>query len=1020
MTNPITVIIVEDSPEDREMYRRFLTRDNPNTYKILEFESGSEAMDWCLHSCRFNETPPDLILLDYNLPDMNGLEFLQELNLEQRNRCSNWHRQIPVILLTGQGSEEIAVQAMKMGAEDYLVKGQLTREKLGSAIDTVLKRMEMRARFQQPEKQQQLVTSTALKIRQSVKLETVLQTTVSEVRELLQTDRVLVYQFDSDMNGIIVAEAVVSPWTSCLHLEFADPCLQEYLGDKYRQGRVLVVPDIYESSLSACHVEMLSRFDVKANLVVPIVVQGDENSERLWGLLISHQCSGPRQWQTSEVETIEQLAVQIEIAVQQAELYKKLENQVAENRAALAARKLVEAQLLKSEAHLAAALRIANVGSWELNLPTKSISWSAETFRIFGRNQNQGAPTYEQLRQYLHPMDRSHHDEVVKTAEEKGQGYEIEFRFHRDDGSLGYAQARGEVISDASGNPVQLLGTILDITNLKQAEKQLRSISERLSLAVKSGAIGIWEWDSLSDELIWDDRMYELYGIAKADFTQTYQGWLNCLHPDDRGEADAAIKKALGGEEEFDTEFRVVHPNGTVIFLKAYGSIKYNEQKKLQGMIGINFDISDRKQREAQLGQTNEQLTRVNAELARATRLKDEFLANMSHELRTPLNAILGLSEGLQDQVFGPLNDRQIQTIGTIDRSGRHLLELINDILDLSKIESGKMELEITEVKVKHLCENSMTFVRQMAQKKNIHLSSRICDRLDKIQLDERRICQLLINLLSNAVKFTPSGGSVILEVQLETDKNSSEPVVAFSVRDTGIGIAKENMDKVFATFVQIDSSLNRHHAGTGLGLALVKRLAELHGGWVSVESELGKGSCFTVRIPYLSDNTLTNHLLPETQDLVENSSELAAAIACCQTKEIISSPLSAPEVRENHSILLAEDNEANIITISSYLEIRGYRIIVAKNGKEAIDMATREMPDAILMDIQMPEIDGLEATRQIRRQPQLADVPIVALTALAMESDRARCLEAGANEYMAKPLQLKQLANTIEQFIKR
>ncbi|MGK7901272.1 MAG: response regulator [Hormoscilla sp.] len=1004
MTNPITVMIVEDSPEDRDMYRRFLTRDNPNRYKILEFESGSEAIDWCLHSCPVNETPPDLILLDYNLPDMNGLEFMLELNLEQKNNCSNWHRQIPVILLTGQGSEEIAVQAMKMGAEDYLVKGQLTREKLCSVINIVLKQMAVQYELQQAEKQQQLVASTALKIRQSVKLETVLQITVSEVQQLLQADRVLVYRFNPNMSGKIVAEAVVPPWTSCLHFDFEDTCFPKNIRGEYREGKKWVVPDIYKASLTDCHLEMLSQFEVKAILVVPIVVQDDNNSDRLWGLLISHQCSGPHQWEAWEVETIEQLAVQIEIAVQQAELYKKLENKVAENREALAARKLVEAQLRKSEAHLAAALRIANVGSWEFNLLTRSISLSAETLRIFGRNPNQGAPTYKQLRQYLHPMDRSRHDRAVKQAAEKGQPYAIEFRFHRDDGSLGYAQTRGEVIRDARGNPVQLLGTVLDITNLKQTSQQLQALSDRLSLAVKSGAIGIWEWDVLSEELIWDDRMYELYGMGKGDFTPTYQGWLQCLHPDDRGEADAAIQKALAGEKEFDTEFRVVHPNGTVRFLKAYGTIKYNGQRELQGMIGIKFDISDRKERETQLRQTNEQLTRVNDELARATRLKDEFLANMSHELRTPLNAILGLSEGLQEQVFGTLNDRQLQTIGTIDRSGKHLLELINDILDLSKIESGKMELEITEVTVKYLCENSMTFVRQMAKKKNIHLSSRIGDRLDSIQLDERRMRQLLINLLSNGVKFTPSGGSVILEVQLETNENSSsEPVVAFSVRDTGIGIAKENMDKVFATFVQIDSSLNRHHAGTGLGLALVKRIAELHGGWVSVESELGKGSCFTVGIPYRSDKELTDGLSPETQEMVSLPS----------TKEF-------PEVRKNPYILLAEDNEANVITISSYLENRGYRIIVAKNGRESLDIATREMLDLILMDIQMPEIDGLEAIRQIRSQPQLADIPIIALTALAMASDRAKCLEAGANEYMAKPLQLKQLANQIQQLTKR
>jgi signal transduction histidine kinase/PAS domain-containing protein len=312
----------------------------------------------------------------------------------------------------------------------------------------------------------------------------------------------------------------------------------------------------------------------------------------------------------------------------------------------------------------------------------------------------------------------------------------------------------------------------------------------------------------------------------------------------------------------------------------------------------VQTELAERKLAEEQLRQTNEQLANANIELARATRLKDEFLANMSHELRTPLNAILGMSEGLQEGVFGSINERQLKAIATIERSGRHLLELINDILDLSKIESGKLELQISNVPVRSLCDASLGFIRQMAQKKNIHLSTRIPDNVGSIQADERRLRQLLINLLSNAVKFTPEGGYVTLEVRLEQ--------------------------------------------------------AEELGSWGAGEPPL---------------------------------------------------------------ILLAEDNLANLDTISGYIESRGYRLIVAKNGQQAIDLAQAYRPNLIVMDIQMPGMDGLEAMRHIRAEGQ-THVPIIALTALAMPTDREKSLEAGANEYLTKPIKLKKLVTTIEQLL--
>jgi len=285
------------------------------------------------------------------------------------------------------------------------------------------------------------------------------------------------------------------------------------------------------------------------------------------------------------------------------------------------------------------------------------------------------------------------------------------------------------------------------------------------------------------------------------------------------------------------------------------------------------------------------------------------------------------------------------------------------------------------------------------------------------IEIDDRRIRQVLVNLLSNAIKFTPEGGSVTLEVWSQPLASSDLPVkptpdpsipaqlVYFSVVDTGIGIASDDIPNLFQSFVQIDSRLSRQYNGTGLGLALVKRITELHGGWVQVESQLGKGSRFTVVLPSQAKPIGAEHgqktsapkLSPPLQTLCEQAS-------------------SRPE--RPSLILLVEDNQANIETYSNYLINYGYRLVVATNGLEAIALAQKHQPNLILMDIQMPEMDGLEATRQIRQLPELKNTPIVALTALAMPGDREKCFEAGMNEYLTKPVRLRHLVDRISQLL--
>jgi signal transduction histidine kinase len=425
----------------------------------------------------------------------------------------------------------------------------------------------------------------------------------------------------------------------------------------------------------------------------------------------------------------------------------------------------------------------------------------------------------------------------------------------------------------------------------------------------------------------------------------------------------------------------------------------------------LQQELRDRQQAQQLLTDRNQQLALTNVELDRATRLKDEFLANMSHELRTPLNAILGMAEGLQEKVFGDVNQSQIRAIQTIERSGSHLLELINDILDVAKIESGQIKLDLTPTAIAPLCQSCLAFIKQQALAKRIQLEIKLQPYLPKLLIDERRIRQVLLNLLSNAVKFTPEGGKITIEVsqnqQIPLTIRSTDiamginKYIQIAIIDTGIGIASEDINKLFQPFIQIDSALNRQYQGTGLGLALVKSLVEIHGGKVELTSEIGVGSCFTVYLPFTDDTegTLAAEQIPI--QLISESSQ--------------------PEQYTTHIprlILIAEDNEANIMTVSSYLNAKGYHILFAKNGQEAIAMTKAHHPDIILMDIQMPVMDGLAAIKQIRQDPSLSDIQIIALTALAMPRDRDLCIAAGANEYLSKPVKLKQLTTMIHNLL--
>ncbi|NTV63873.1 MAG: PAS domain-containing protein, partial [Oscillochloris sp.] len=414
--------------------------------------------------------------------------------------------------------------------------------------------------------------------------------------------------------------------------------------------------------------------------------------------------------------------------------------------------------LRESQARTEMALKAAKLGMWDWEVQTGRVVFNERWAGIVGYTLDELAPlSFATWTSLCHPVDLERSKQLLQEhIVGDREFYECEIRMRHRDGSWVWVISHGQVVEwDSEGLPVRMTGTHLDISARKAADLALRELNQelerrvaertaalqasqdRLALAARSAGIGIWDWDIVANTLSWDERMYELYGVASADFGSAYEAWFNGLHPDDRAEAERVSLSTRRGEQEYDTEFRVCHPDGTIRVLKAYAYIERNAAGEALRMVGVNFDITERKQAEATLRQANR-------DMARAAQMKDEFLANMSHELRSPLNAILGFSENLQEGIYGTLNERQQAALHHIEASGQHLLTLITDILDLSKVEAGQMSIAPERIKIADVCRASQLFVNQMALKKSIQLSFEIGDLGTTMEADPKRLKQIL------------------------------------------------------------------------------------------------------------------------------------------------------------------------------------------------------------------------------------------------------------------------------------
>ncbi len=587
------------------------------------------------------------------------------------------------------------------------------------------------------------------------------------------------------------------------------------------------------------------------------------------------------------------------------------------------------------------------------------------------------------------PEWREIHQRCLDGSHEMGEAD----RFVRADGSTQYLNWEIHPWHRADESIGGIMMFSHDVTSevegrlrLKSAQKELELTEERLRQATAAGNVGIWDWKIDEDVLVWNEQMFQLFGVDRESFTGKGSDFLSAVHPGDVEKIQTALRSTFEQDVDYEIEYRTIRKDHPTVL--AMGQVHRDEQGNPVRMLGVCVDVSQQMKVRDELVRAGEHHARARREAENMVKVREQFLATMSHEIRTPMNGMIGMSELL---LTTPLDEQQKEFTQTIIQCGNSLLTLINDILDLSKIEAGKMQVESCPFDPAEMADRVVRILLPQCDKKSLKLELVVDEKVPRQLLgDENRIQQVLLNLVSNAIKFTSSGGIRIQLCLLHRVGSSAE--IAFRIKDSGVGMTEEEIHRVFIPFVQADASTTRKYGGTGLGLSISRSLMLLMGGSLELESKPGEGTVATVRIKL--------PMVPDTRYNANRTDDGAAAAK-------LEDPLKFGR------ILIVEDNPVNQRVTELQMKPFADVIEIAADGLEAVGMCREKPYDLILMDCQMPVMDGYEAARAIRDDEAARGLPrkaIIALTANVYERDRRKVFESGMDGFLAKPLILDVL----------
>jgi PAS domain S-box-containing protein len=642
----------------------------------------------------------------------------------------------------------------------------------------------------------------------------------------------------------------------------------------------------------------------------------------------------------------------------------------------------------QSETRAALALEAGELGTWEWDSTTRTAVSSPTLLRILGRDRADAQSEFSAL-SAVHLEDRSKVLAVFKEMNCGSNSFRLNFRIVRPSGETRWIAAMGSAHRGEDGRLQGMTALCSDVTSRELADRELRDSEELFRRLSVSCPVGIFRSDLNGMITYVNPRTAEMWQMPIEETLGA--GWIKRVHPDDVAPLMERWLAANQAGQSYGQEFRLVLPDGSTRWVQGRSAVVRDQDGRLMATVGTVDDVTERRRVQQELHDAKEAAERAN-------RAKDLFLANVSHELRTPLNGVLGMADVLLET---RMTNEQRDLTHTVRNSGQTLLNVVNDILDLSRIEAGTFRLECAPFDLRQTVSNATALLQIQAKAKGLQLEVEYAQRIGSLFVgDADRIQQILVNYLTNALKFTDRGG-VTLHVEAEPAENGSTRL-RLAVSDTGPGISDEAQQMLFRPFTQVDASSTRRHGGVGLGLAISKRLAELMGGRVWVTSELGRGSNFFLELELMSPAVVTAR--SDSEDL-QHPGEMPEPAT-----------VGADGVRHGR-LLLAEDNAINQKVAKHLLGKLGWTVDIVADGASALERVQQNRYAAILMDCQMPKVDGYMATSMIRsyeaRRPGVR-TPIIAVTAHAMAGDRDRCLEAGMDDYVAKPLQMENLRRVL------